>query len=287
MILISSKIDRAIQGNLLLPKGYGTPQTLKPLLLPGEERSVAGFDIEADSITAEPFLLCYSTDDKNGYHLFDDSNHKNKAYGVIDFHTKKTFRNSINCYYNLSYDFEGMVKLFGREVAILLYGQMTAFLDEDCNALTLEKAKDEGRTYEYKVTYIPKKAFHIKIKEDKKYSYYDILQYYQTSLSKAAAKYLGKEDKKDDFNAAYTSRGLFNGSTTIENEITRFTSHIQNNLLFAVKDKIEKIEEMTKFFKSFDSPQDYRNKCIKYCIQDANICRKLGHIIVNGVNSFR
>ncbi len=277
-----SKIDRAIRGSLLQPKGFGTALTL--MKLHDEERSVSGFDIEADRITAEPFLLGFSTDGGDGHICFDETPIKS-AMKMIDFHTKFSFRQSINFYYNLQYDFEGMLKFFNKEVAILLYGATSAFLDEHCNALTIEKAKEESITYSYKVSYIPKKAFHIKIRGDKKYSYYDLLQYYQMGLDKAAKKYLDGEGK-DDFKAKYTSKALFECRSTIEFEILRFTKYFRDNAILTSEQKVKEIKEMTEFFRSFNSPQHYRETLIKYCIKDASICRKLGHIIVDGINSF-
>jgi hypothetical protein len=276
---MSSKIDRAIQGNILLPKGFGTTQKLKPLLKPGEEREVAGFDIEADSITAEPFLLGFSTDERDGHHLLTDS------MSVIDFHTRFSFRAPINFYYNLQYDFEGMLKLFDKDVAIMLYGATSAFLDENTKILTDELLKSQKMTWMYKTTYIPKKAFHIKIAGDKKYSYYDLLQFYQMGLNKAAQTYL-QDTKKDDFKAAYTSKNLFLGKTTIDFEIIRFKNHILNNSLLTQDEKIKRLDEMEEFFKRFTDAKHYRETIIKYCVQDASICRQLGHIIVKGVNTF-
>jgi hypothetical protein len=276
---MSSKIDRAIQGHILLPKGFGQTQKLKALLKKGEERAVAGFDIEADSITAEPFLLGYSTDEKDDFHLLKN------AMSVIDFHTKFSFRAPINFYYNLQYDFEGMLKLFDKDVSIMLYGLTTAFLDENCKALTVEIMKEQQKEWAYKTSYIPKKAFHIKIAGDKKYSYYDLLQYFQMGLSKASEKYL-EGAKKDDFKAAYTSKGLFELKSTPELETIRFKRHILNNLLFTEEEKKDKIKEMTEFFARFTDAKHYRETIIKYCVQDASLCRRLGHIIVNGVNTF-
>jgi hypothetical protein len=279
---LSSKIDRAIQGSLLLPKGYGQTQKLKPLLQVNEEREVAGFDIEADSITAEPFLLGYSTDERDDFHLLKN------AMSVIDFHTKFSFRAPINFYYNLQYDFEGMLKLFDKDVSILLYGMTSAFLDDNCKALTREIMESQKLTWAYKTSYIPKKAFHIKIAGDKKYSYYDLLQYYQMGLSKAANKYLSgeKADKKGDFKAAYTSKALFELKSTPELETIRFKRHIIKNTLFTDEEKAKKIKEMSEFFATFTDAKHYRETIIKYCVQDAALCRKLGHIIVNGVNTF-
>lgn len=282
---MSSKIDRAIQGNLLLPKGFGTTQKTKKLLeaSKGEERAVSGFDIEADSITAEPFLLGFSTDERSDFHLLT-----NEA-SVIDLHTRYSFRSSINFYYNLQYDFEGMLKLFHKDIAVMLYGATSAYLDETYNALSLDMLKeDPNYKWTYKTTYIPKKAFHVKVQGDKKYSFYDLLQYYQMGLANAAKKYLStKEDaQKGDFKAEFTSKALFELKSTIEEQIERFQKHILKNDLLTSEQKIKKVFEMKRFFSSFTDAKHYRETLIKYCIQDAVVCRELGHIIVEGVNGF-
>lgn len=277
-----SKIDRAINGTLELPRGFGQVQTTKELLLEGEDRAVCGFDIEADAITAEPFLLGWSTDTQDNYTLLKGPK------DVIDTHTRFSFRQSINFYYNLQYDFEGMLKLFNKDISILLYGAMTAFLDDNYQAISIDQIKDsKGELkYTYRTSYIPKKAFHIKIAGEKKYSYYDLLQYYQMGLDKAAKKYLDSNEGKDDFKAAFTSKPLFTLKSTPSQEIERFREHILKSPLFSEEDKQIKINEMTEFFNSFKDAHEYRAKIIKYCMKDAALCRRLGHIIVKGVNSF-
>ncbi len=43
---------------------------------------------------------------------------------------------------------------------------------------------------------------------------------------------------------------------------------------------------MSKFFQSFADAKHYRETIIKYCIQDASICRRLGHILIDGIDQF-
>ena len=276
-------------GKLNLPKGFG--ETLEPRILNdpndnGNLRSVCGCDIEADSITAEPIGIGYATDSSSGF-IPLENNHT-----VIDFHTTHKFRDSINFFYNLQYDFEGMLKLFNKELSIMLYGSTGSYLNEHCEVVVNNEFRDSDRIkkidsrWTYRVSYIPKKAFHIKIQGQNKFSYYDLLQYYQMGLDKAAKKYLGDNEGKDDFKAAFTSKPLFDGKSTVEEEILRFMDYIKHNPLIPESDKDIKIKEMITFFNRFESAEEYRALLIKYCIKDADICRKLGHIIVDGINDF-
>lgn len=279
---MSSKIDRAIEGQLLFPKGFGQPQKTRKLIdyKGGESRPVCGFDIEADAITGEPFLLGYSTDDNEyNYHLLKDR----KA--MFDIHTRFSFRQSINFYYNLQYDFEGMLKLYDKDVAVLLYGSGTSYLDEELKALSLDMMKEELKKWSYRLSYLPKKAFHIKIAGDKKYSFFDLLQFYQMGLNAAAKSYLTDEEK-DDFKAEFTSKRLFELDVEPEQEMERFEDYIRNKSFLTEDQKEKKVIEMRKFFGRFPSSLHYRQLMIRYCMKDASICRKLGHIIVEGVNGF-
>lgn len=284
-----SKIDRAIAGSLNIPRGFGEPlepREMATLNQKGHKRAVSGCDIEADSITAQPIGVGYSTDGSKGFRELK------KQYDVIDFHTTDKFREGINFYYNLQYDFEGMLKLFNKELSIVLYGSTGAYLDDKCEVVINEdfiKSEEENKKdvrWTYKVSYIPKKAFHIKVQGHKKYSYFDLLQYYQTGLDKAAKKYLGSNEGKDDFKAKYTSKGLYDDTSTFAAEKTRFKNHIESNPLISPENKDKEIAEMIAFFDRFNSTKEYKETLIKYCIQDADICRRLGHIIVEGINDF-
>lgn len=267
-----SKIDRAIMGEIVLPKAFGTILTSKELETGKKECN--GFDIEADSITAEPFMLGWARDKSSGYICLD------QWKNMLDFHTTHGNRSSINFYYNLQYDFEGMLKLFTKDVVLMIEGNSTAYLNED------QSLCYDPNNYIYRLSYIPKKAFHIKVKSEKKYSYFDLLQYYQMGLDKAAKTYLGKTQGKDNFKAEYSSKGLFELKTTIEFEIERFERYITHNPIISEKDKAKRIEEMKIFFRQFDDAKHYRETIIKYCIQDADICRKLGHILIDGIDQF-
>lgn len=266
---MTSKIDRALEGSLDMPRGFGT--TLKKEDLDSATKYVAGFDIEADAITADPFLLTYANRHENSFILL---NHPGK---LLDFFTNRNFRESINFFYNIQYDFEGMLKLFGPEISILIYGVGLAYCDEQ------GKFAEQSQST-YRLNYIPKKAFHIKVDGHKKYSYYDLLQYYQTSLEKASQEYL-KRGKDAGFEAKYSSKPLFEMTSTPDQEIIRFTKHYYKIYSDETK-RTEEVEKAQKFFAQFKTAADYRKKIIEYALVDAKRCMELGEIIVQGVNGF-
>lgn len=266
---MSSKIDRAIQGTLEVPRGFGTILKMEPLSK--EKKYVGGFDIEADAITAEPFLLTYCNRHENSYILLQNPER------LLDFFTNRNFRESINFFYNLQYDFEGLLKLFQPEISVLIYGSGLCYTDE--KGYLAEQSESV-----YRITYINKKAFHIKVDGQKKYSYYDLLQYYQTGLDNASQTYLQK-GKDKDFEAKYSSKPLFDGTSTPDQEILRFTRHY-NKIYSNEERRTSEIVKAQEFFSQFHNAAEYRAKIIEYALVDAKRCMELGEIVVQGVNEF-
>lgn len=261
-----TKVERALNGQLEIPKGFG--RALTPKKLPKNKDIVAGFDIEADADTASPYLITYCINKRKSYKAVST------AQDFIEFFTRFSFRSSINFFYNLQYDFEGLLKLFPQEVALMIYGGGIAHLNKD---LTLCKDK----SYAYKVHYIPKKAFHIKIKGGHKYSYFDLLQYYQMGLSAAGKRFLGHS--KEDFDAKASCKDLFELQITIEEALYRFEQKLKfctsNYELIEIREKIAVIEK-------FPTALEYRNTLLSYALTDAEMCRDLGILIVDGIHQF-
>ncbi len=199
-----NKIDRAIAGNLRLPKGFSTTFKLKELV---EGYDVCGLDIEADAKTAQPFLLCYDTKEFNGHIILDN------AHKVLELLTHKQFRKTVNFFYNIQYDFEGIMKLFSRDICVLLNGNSEVVLDEDLNICN-------GDNWKWKILYVNKKAFFIKQKSGKKYAYYDLLQYYSMRLDNAAQEYLGR--KKFAFDSSKMSVDRFDTEREYQEEVIRY-----------------------------------------------------------------
>ena len=269
---MATKIERAINGSITLPRGFGTTLKNKDLELTGH--SVAGFDTETDAITGELYLLTYDDGiNKPGYL------HVTRPYTVIDWLTSHKYRETINFFYNLEFDFTAWLKMLGQQVSLAMYGNGRATLDDK-----LEITDDENN-YTFKLSYLAKKAFHIKVKGQKKYSYYDNLQYFQTSLDKAAKKYLGLT-KDEGFKGKYSSKALFEGRETIEQCIARFEEHYMLESEWTLTRRKQEVVEMKQFFGEFKSQQEYREKLLKYAIRDASLCRQLGVIIVQGINNF-
>lgn len=269
---MSSKMERAIFGTLVHPKGFGS--VVKRKELEPDKYQISGFDTEADAITAQPYLITYSDPIRNHYHPIT---HPKK---LIDFLTTHKYRDTINFFFNLQYDFEGITKLFPKEVALGLYGDGRSWIHEDCTVA------NETDKWDFRLNYINKKAFHIKVQGDKKYSYFDSFQYFQTGLDSAARKYLGV-GKEKGFEGKYSSKALFEGTTTIEKEVERFTNHYLEEYIHLPQQKRdEKIREMQAFFYQFPDWQSYREKLLKYALIDAERCKQLGEIIVRGINRF-
>lgn len=258
-------------GNLVFPKGFGSTVKFKELQKDG--KPVCGFDTETDAITAQPYLLTYSDETRNSHTAITTPNR------LLDFLTTHRYRDTVNFFHNLSFDFEGMIKIFPKEVGLGCYGDGRSWISEN------GEIRDES-DYDYRLSYIYKKAFHIKVKGDKKYSYFDSFQYFQMGLDAAAKKYLGV-GKDKGFEGKYSSKNLFELNTTIEAEVERFTKHYLEEYAFYSPQKRDKvIREMQDFFFQFTNAKEYRERLLEYALVDAHRCKQLGEIIVKGINNF-
>jgi len=92
---------------------------------------------------------------------------------ILNFLTAKYLRGKHNFFWNIDYDFYAILKYAGRSFAKELYEN--------------GEAEFEG----YKISYIPKKAFNIQ-KSKHTYEFYDLYQFYTTSLETASQKHLGE-----------------------------------------------------------------------------------------------
>jgi len=141
---------------LILPK-----YPLQPLKM-GEHRRVVGFDTE----TLDGYARIITTSNGLAYPVNDIDS----ALHVL---TKHEYRNTLNFFYNIQYDFEAIVKWLGAD---------------GLTSLALQQEYDYDG---YHISYIPHKTF--KITRDKNaYRYYDVYQFYNTSLDDAAQTYLGE-----------------------------------------------------------------------------------------------
>ena len=93
---------------------------------------------------------------------------------ILQFLTRKTWRGTHGFFWNIDYDFFAIIKYAGMEFARKLY--------ED----------GEAEWGEYKISYIPKKYFAIE-KSKHLNEFYDLYQFYNTSLDKASQKHLNEK----------------------------------------------------------------------------------------------
>lgn len=172
------------------PRFYGKPRApLKPLEAPPV---IGGFDIEADAESADPYLICASLSDGKTFKKTLES-----AEDVLNFLTQPSFQHSINGYWNISYDTEGMLRFFPEFVKYILSKNIEVYLTHD-----LGKGSKEEWYYHLKV--IPKKALFVKTVISPVNSFFDFAQFFDKErLAKVAERLFGVT--KEDFDASKSS----------------------------------------------------------------------------------
>ncbi len=188
--MVQSKARRASSGLIEFPRFYGKARApLKPLEGPPV---IGGFDIEADAETADPYLICASLSDGKTFKKTLQS-----PLEVLDFLTQPSFQHSINAFWNISYDTEGMLRFFPDFVKYLLSKNIEIYLTQD-----LGKA-DKGNYY-YHLKVIPKKAVFIKTVISPVNKFFDFAQFFDKErLATVAQRILGTT--KEDFDASKSS----------------------------------------------------------------------------------
>lgn len=134
-------------------------------------------------------LRGYDTETVNGVCTLlacsDDFIHPRSFDTILEFLTRKRNRGTLGFFYNLRYDFQSILKWLSTDHWIEIH--------------------QTGKTQygDYTLTYIPKKLFSIqrwvnrKKKKTRRFSFYDIAQYYKgMTLDMAAKKYLKKQKKE-------------------------------------------------------------------------------------------
>jgi len=114
-------------------------------------------------------LICDDTGDYKVISSFDD---------IITFLTHFKFRDTFNWFFNVRFDFEALIKYLDYAELLCLY-----------NDKILEKD-------DYIISYIPKKFFMITDLNNHRYRFFDMYNFVDSSLNKAAELYL--HDKKLD-----------------------------------------------------------------------------------------
>lgn len=147
-----------------------------------KEYEIIGLDTE--TYNGYCFLIC---DSDGRYKIIESSN------DWLKFLTNRKYRGKINLFYNIDFDFFGLIK----------------WLDD----YLIEDIYHVGKCYykDYIILWIPRKSFIIKRNKDT-YNFYDIFQFYKTSLDHASEKYLGK--RKVEMN-----RELMNDKNFIDNNL--------------------------------------------------------------------
>lgn len=188
--MVVSKARRACSGYVDFPRFYGKArEPLKPLAVPPP---IGGFDIEADAQTADPYLICASISDGKKFKKTLEN-----AADVLNFLTMPSFKDSLNGFWNISYDTEGMLRFFPDFVKYTLSKNIEVYLTEDLKMGSKEK-------WYYHLKVIPKKAFFIRTVISPVISYFDWRQFFDGEpLNVVAKRLLG--DEKEGFNAAESS----------------------------------------------------------------------------------
>lgn len=131
-------------------------------------------------------IIALDTETLNGYakilcdsegNIINIEEKKTDVMEILSFLTSARYYKTINCFYNLKYDAGVLFKHFSKLDKTKLY---------DTSELEIG---------EYKIFLLPSKMMNITYKR-KTYRYYDIAQFFNMSLEKAAIKYL-TENRKD------------------------------------------------------------------------------------------
>ncbi len=132
--------------------------------------NVIGLDTE--TIGGYCRLLC----DSEGRHLYIEDLKKQGIKDILNFLTNKKYRNSINFFYNVRYDFQSLIKYLNPKQLFDLYHNGVVGIDYN--------------GYEMEVSYIPKKSFQIRYRK-RNYMFFDISQFFNYgTLDEVSYKYL-------------------------------------------------------------------------------------------------
>jgi hypothetical protein len=138
------------------------PKKQRLLIKQNPVRRIIGFDTE--TLDGATKLIC------------DSQNRHTVVKGIdntLDFLFYKNYRHSINFFYNLQYDTDGIIKMLPKEQFI-------------------EIATTNKTTYNgYNLKIIPKKLFQVS-RDKHAVKYYDLAQFFNTSLENAAQTYLNE-----------------------------------------------------------------------------------------------
>ena len=196
---MKSKARRAIDGTVQFSKFYGNKhKPRKPLT---EIPLVCGLDIEGDSHSGDPYLMCAVWVDDKGETYKDHTTAFNHEE-ILTWLTRDKLLDSVNGFWNISYDGDGILKHFPKQWLFLLSMNSRLFITQDFK-LTTEHA---GNCY-FKILYIKGKTLII-TKGKKVYKFFDFQLLYNKQSLQTTAQSLLKESKQD-FDRTQSSKHQF------------------------------------------------------------------------------
>lgn len=133
-----------------------------------KEKKIIGIDTETRK--GKAFLICDSLGNWIRVENWENA---------FKFLTQHHFRNSINFFWNIDYDFFGILKYLPKNIWEMIWDFGQA---------------DYGQ---YKIKYIPEKYFSL-IYQRHEYRFYDLLNFYNMSLNSASKTYLNEEKLEVD-----------------------------------------------------------------------------------------
>lgn len=251
-----SKLSHLIKSELSYSKRYGYCYS-KPEFK--NKLKINALDTETDK--GKPFLLGYYC--WNGFKGYETPKNLND---ILDIMTQRKYEDCINVFYNLTYDAEGMLKFIPHSELLKIYFKHNIIIKKsDSGKLlfldlsdfdSMRKTIENDMSY-YRVSYIPKKFLRIK-QGHKSYNYYDLFQYYNTSLEKASTKYLGQH--KGDVDREHISLDRFNRDKKYHSELIKYCirdSELTQKLGDLLFQNIYEVYNSKKFISSASIAEDY------------------------------
>ena len=129
--------------------------------------------------------------DSDGNYIFPKS-----IDDALAFLTRKSLRSHHNFFFNIRFDFQAIIKLFDRESINILNNPVEYYdykIHKEDKKRLIELYKTSELIYkDYKIKYIPKKLLSI-TKSGHVHKFYDVNNFYESSLDECVTRYLGKE----------------------------------------------------------------------------------------------
>ena len=102
---------------------------------------------------------------------------------ILEFLTQRRFRSASNFFYNIRFDYQSILKYLDKEDLLELYASSKIMYND------------------YRIKYIPKRLLSI-TRSKNVHRFFDLAQFYEMSLEKAAQKYTKRTKNEDNLDAA-------------------------------------------------------------------------------------